>query len=175
MSWHNVLKQTFLLANFTFFCYKVKIADVKKVWKPVTAMGRSPSVLPGAMELRTKWLVWWRLLLKGRLLSRTKVPGSSREWCFEEQNRLKMGYSAGPNIPPHSVHSAFKTALLSRNATMLLSADLQPSLSLFHFQCPLGCESQADPPTPAGSQGLRVSSPQGVYSRPGSPATQLHF
>lgn len=94
MSWHNVLKQTFLLANFTFFCYKVKIADVKKVWKPVTAMGRSPSVLPGAMELRTKWLVWWRLLLKGRLLSRTKVPGSSREWCFEEQNRLKMGHSS---------------------------------------------------------------------------------
>lgn len=27
-------------------------------------------------------------------MSRTKVPGSSREWCFEEQNRLKMGHSS---------------------------------------------------------------------------------
>lgn len=83
--------------------------------------------------------------------------------------------SAGPNIPSHSVHAAFKTALLSRNATMLLSADMQSSLSLFHFQCPLGCESQADPPTPAGSHGLQVSSPQGVYSPSGSPAYSAPF
>lgn len=119
----NSEADVFCLSILPPFCYKVKIADVKKVWKPVTAMGRSPSVLPGAMELRTKWLVWWRLLFKGRLLSRTKVPGSSRERCFEEQNRLKMGY-------PSLQAPIFHFIVFTLHSKPLSYPEMQPCSSL---------------------------------------------
>lgn len=108
----------FLLANFSFFLLQNENRRCQEGVKASYSYGEISFSIPDALELRTKWLVWWWLLFKGKLLSLTKVPGSSIEGCFKEPGLPEDGLpvSAGPTIPPYSVHSAFKTSLLSRNA-----------------------------------------------------------
>lgn len=175
MSW--ILKQMFLLANFSFFLLQNENRRCQEGVKASYSYGEISFSIPDALKLRTNWLVWWQLLFKGRLLSRTKVPGSSRGRCFEQPGLPDDGLPSLQAPIFHLIVFTLHSKPLSypEMLTMLLSADMQPSLSLFQFQCPLGCESQADPSTPAGSHGLWVSSPQGVYSSSRSPAYSAPF
>lgn len=96
--------------------------------------------------------MWWRLLFKGRLLSRTKVPGSSRKWCFEEQNRLKMGY-------PSLQAPIFHLIVFTLHSKPLSYPEMQPCSSLqtctqasvsSTFSVPLGVRVRQIPQLPLG-------------------------
>lgn len=164
---HEFWSRRFCLPILPSFCSKVKIADVKKVWKPVTAMGRSLSVLPDTMELRTKWLVWWWLLFKGSLLSRTKVSlVLAEDGVSRSPDCLKMGYSSLQAPIFHLLSRIAYHASICRHAAKPQSLPV----SVLAWE-----RESGRPPTPTGSHGLRVSSPQGVYSPPGSPAYSAPF
>lgn len=122
MSW--ILKQTFFACQFyLLFVTKWKSQMSRRyesqlhLWEDLLQYYQVP------MELRTKWLVWWRLLFKGRLLSWTKVPGSSRKWCFEEQNHLKMGY-------PSLQAPIFHLIVFTLHSKPLSYPEMQPCSSL---------------------------------------------
>lgn len=115
-----VLKQTFffyLPLSFSSFCYKVKIADVKKVWKPATAMERSLSVHWRKESQESRDLCDRGCYLKAGCHPRQMHLVLADE-VWRSKHCLKMGYPSvqGPNILPRSVCSVFKTSLLSRTA-----------------------------------------------------------
>lgn len=142
----------FLLANFSFFLLQNENRRCQEGVKASYSYGEISFSIPDALELRTKWLVWWWLLFKGKLLSLTKVPGSSIEGCFKEPGLPEDGLpvSAGPTIPPYSVHSAFKTSLIQKCLPCFyLQTCSQASVSS-SFSARLGVRVRQIPQLPLG-------------------------
>lgn len=115
---HEFWSRCFCLPIFPFFCYKMKIADVKKVWKPVTAMGRSPSVYRMPWSYEPTDLCGGGCYLKAGCCPGSKYLVLAKDGVSKSLDYLMIGYPSlqAPifHLIVFTLHS--KPSLLSRNA-----------------------------------------------------------
>lgn len=154
-----VLKHFCLPLYFSSFCYKVKIADVKKVRKPVTAMESSPLAHWRKWSQEPRDLCDRGCYLKAGCHPRQKHLVQSGNDIWRNKLCLKMRYPSvqGPNILLHSVRSAFKASLVSRTAchASIPSHGARPQFPLISVPTWVW-KNQADPLPLPGPQSLCV-------------------